>query len=74
MSDLLEVCEPQMIENSKSDHGDDSMSEIESRPEPKKKVNISTPSANRPPPLQVNSVLNHSENFTLDRRVFLYSI
>ncbi|XP_020612476.1 nucleolar MIF4G domain-containing protein 1-like isoform X2 [Orbicella faveolata] len=35
---LLEVCEPQMIENSKSDHGDDSMSEIESRPEPKKKA------------------------------------
>ena len=63
MSDLLEVCEPQMTENSKRDHSDDSMSEIETRPEPKKKVNIYTPSANRPPPLQVNSVLHQSENF-----------
>ena len=63
-----------MIETNKSSHSDDSMSEIESRLEPNKKVNISTPSANKPPSLPVSSVPHQSENFTLDSRDFLYSI
>ena len=73
MSDLLEVCDSQMIENSKSDHSDDSMSEIGSRLEPTKKVNFVTPYANWPPPLQVNSVLHQSENFLYNIWINIHS-